>query len=89
MKLVGLSSVTHDDIPDISMEDQRRRSAEQPASSLHRAAQLASNVHTAAHAKHTEYTKFLGIILNDFMTSGVLWVDRRKCEPRGPINGTI
>ena len=32
----------------------RLRSAEQPASSLHRAAQLASDVHNAAHAKHTE-----------------------------------
>ena len=53
LKRVGLSSVTHDDIADISMDYQRRRSAEQPASSLHRAAQLASNVHSAAHAKHT------------------------------------
>ena len=33
----------------------RLRSAEQPAASLHRAAQLASNVHSAAHATHTEY----------------------------------
>ena len=32
----------------------RLRSAEQPASSLHRAAQLASSAHTAAHAKHTD-----------------------------------
>ena len=45
----------------------RRRSAEQPASSLHRAAQLASReVHNAAHGKHTEYMMFLQSILNDF-----------------------
>ena len=45
----------------------RLRSAEQPASSLHRAAQLASReVHNAAHAKHTEYMMFLQSILNDF-----------------------
>ena len=44
----------------------RLRSAEQPASSLHRAAQLASDVHNAAHAKHTEYMMFLQGILNDF-----------------------
>ena len=56
---VETSSAAQDDIPDISMEDERLRSAEQPAASLHRAAQLASNVHRAAHAKHTEYMMFM------------------------------
>ena len=44
----------------------RFRSAEQPASSLHRAAQLASDAHSAAHAKHTEYMMFLQSTLYEF-----------------------
>ena len=45
----------------------RRRSAEQPAASLHRAAQLASReVHNAAHAKHNEYMMFLQSLRDDF-----------------------
>jgi len=46
--------------------DPRLRSAEQPASSLHRAAQLASDVHNAARANHTERMMFLQSTLYDF-----------------------
>ena len=44
----------------------RLRSAEQPASSLHRAAQLASDVHNAARANHSEFMMFLQSTLYGF-----------------------
>ena len=43
-----------------------RRSAEQPDASCSKPTHLASNVHSAAHAKHTEYMTFLQVLLNDF-----------------------
>ena len=65
-QLVGTSSVAQDDILDISMVDRRGRSAEQPVASSNKPAQFASKVHSAVHAKHTEYMMFLQVVMNDF-----------------------
>ena len=67
-QLVGTSSVAQDDILDISMVDRRGRSAEQPVASSDTPAQFASKVHSAVHAKHTEYMMFLQVVMNDFLS---------------------
>ena len=60
-----------------AIEAPRRRGAEQPASSLNLAAQLAKNVHSAVHAKLTEYMTFVSRILNDVYD---IW--RSEGEPK-------
>ena len=60
-----------------AIEAPRRRRAEQPASSLNSAAQLAANVHSAVHAKLTEYMTFVLRILSDVYD---IW--RSEGEPK-------
>ena len=72
-----MTSVARDDAAVIRIGTPRRRSVEQPASSLNLAAQLAENVHSAVHAKLTEYMTFVSRILNDVYD---IW--RSEGEPK-------
>ena len=72
-----MTSVARDDADVIRIGTPRPRSVEQPASSLNLAAQLALNVHSAVHAKLTEYMTFVSRILNDVYD---IW--RSEGEPK-------